>query len=165
MFGIPKKNKVEMRTVGDFRRLNPLLERIPCHIEPVHELIMSVGRFKWGSAFDLNMGYYVMKLCALTRKFCRLITIFGTCECQVLAMGVSPAGEIFQRRMEFLLMKVNPRPKIYFDDIMAAMWHEFEEHIQWIDEILTCFGEAGSQVNLPKSVLCQKALAWVSFWM
>ena len=69
-----------MRIVGDFRRLNPLLERIPCHIEPVHELVMPAGRFKWGSTFDLNIGYYIMKLRDLARQFMQLNAIFGTCE-------------------------------------------------------------------------------------
>ena len=120
MFGILKKNKIEMQTVGDFHKLNPSLERIPHHVKPAHELAMSVGQFKWESAFDLNMEHYVMRLYALTSKFMRLIAMFRMCECQVLAMGVAPAGEIFQCRMEILLMKVNPRLKIYFDDIVAA---------------------------------------------
>ena len=106
IFGIPKKNKVKMRTVGDFRGLNPLLERIPCHIEPVHELVMSVGQFKWDSVFDLNMGYYIIKLCDLMRQFMQLNTIFGICKCQVLTMGVSPAREIFQHRMEHVMIIV-----------------------------------------------------------
>ena len=62
-------------------------------------------------------------------------------------------------------MKVNPRPKIYFDDVVAAMWHEFEEHAQQIDDILMCFGEASLQVNFPKSALCWKALAQIGFMM
>ena len=45
------------------------------------------------------------------------------------------------------------------------MWHEFEEHIQWIDEILTVFEKAGLQINLPKSVIYQKALAQLGFML
>ena len=46
MFEMPKKNKIEMRTNGDFHKLNALLERNPCHFEPIHELAMLTGRFK-----------------------------------------------------------------------------------------------------------------------
>ena len=76
-----------------------------------------------------------------------------------------PAGEIFQRRMEHVMITVQPKPKIYFDDILAVMWHEFKEHIQQIDEILTVFKEAGLQINLPKSVIYQKALAQLGFML
>ena len=78
-------------------------------------------------------------------------------------MGVSPADEIFQRQIEYTLMEVAPKPKIYFNDALAAFWHEFKEHLQWIDEILTKFEEAGIKINLPKSALCQKALDWLGF--
>ena len=97
MFGIPKKDKKSIRTVGDFRVLNTYLERTPCHVEPTFELLMSLGIWLWATAFDLNMGYYAMKLCEKTRKFVRLITIWGIYECLVLLMGTSPASDIFQR--------------------------------------------------------------------
>ena len=91
-----------MRTVGDFRKLNQALARTPCHIEPIHDLVMSVGRFLWGSAFDMSVGHCIMKLCALTRLFCRLTTMFSIYECQALAMGVSPSAKSFNEGLNFV---------------------------------------------------------------
>ena len=45
MFGVPKKNKREIRTVGDFRVFNSMIKRSFCHIEPVHDLIMSIEEY------------------------------------------------------------------------------------------------------------------------
>ena len=98
-FGVPKKDKKSIRTVGNFRKLNSCVDRTSCHIEPTNDMLMSLGACAWGSAFDLNMGCYAMRLCQKTRKFVRLITIWGTCECLVLWMGTSPASDTFRGRL------------------------------------------------------------------
>ena len=40
------------------------------------------------------------------------------------------------------MIGIEPRSKIYFDDVLAAFWHEFQEYLAWIDEILTKFEQA-----------------------
>ena len=42
MFGIPKKNKKDIRTLIDYRKLNRMVKRNPCFIEPIHALIVSI---------------------------------------------------------------------------------------------------------------------------
>ena len=63
VFGVPKKDKKSVRTVGDFRQLNACLDRTPCHIEPINDMLMSLVMWTWGSALDLNMRHYAMRLC------------------------------------------------------------------------------------------------------
>ena len=155
MFGVPKKNKREIRTVVDYRKLNRVIKRNPCYIEPMHDLIMSVGQWKWGSEFDLNMGYHAMKSCEKTRIFMRIVTIFGMCEPLVLAMGVAPASDAFQRRTSNLVIDAKPKPpKCYVDDILAAIDHTHDEHIACIDNVFAILEDAGLQINLKKSALC-----------
>ena len=123
MFGIPKKNKREIRTVGDFRRLNSMFKTCPHHIEMIDDMLASVGIWAWDSGLDLNMGYYAMKLCPKTRKFVCVVTIWGIYECLILAMGTSPASHVFQRRVTYILSDVKPvLPKCYIDDILAALY-------------------------------------------
>lgn len=155
-----------MRIVVDFRVLNEILKRLPCYIEPIETMLATVGIFEWASHTYLNMGYYSMKLCEATRKFVRIVTIWGIYEFQVLAMGSAPASDIFQRRVTNRLSSVRPvPPKVYIDDILVALLHTFKEHIQYLDEILTIIGEAGLQVNMKKLAFCQKELEFVGFWI
>ena len=42
IFGAPKKDEKQARTVGDFRVLNAMLNRSPCYIEPTHESLRAV---------------------------------------------------------------------------------------------------------------------------
>eukprot|EP00957_Ditylum_brightwellii_P007483 566237-Ditylum_brightwellii.AAC.1 len=59
-------------------------------------------------------------------------------------MGVSPATDIFQRRVMSQMSDVKLKPpKVYLDDILAALKHTFEEHMEYLDKILTCIEEAG----------------------
>eukprot|EP00957_Ditylum_brightwellii_P031903 2418918-Ditylum_brightwellii.AAC.1 len=55
MFFVPKKDKVSMQTVGNFRRLNELLIRSPEFIEPINDLLASLGAWNWVSNIDFNM--------------------------------------------------------------------------------------------------------------
>ena len=78
-------------------------------------------------------------------------------------MDVSTAREIFQQRIEYCVIEVVPQPKMYFNDILAACQHEFDKHLEQINKILEKFKGASIQINLPKSVLCQKQLEWLGF--
>eukprot|EP00957_Ditylum_brightwellii_P014246 1072669-Ditylum_brightwellii.AAC.1 len=92
------------------------------------------------------MGYYAMRLSLESRKVMRLNMIWGIYECLVLAMGVSPATDIFQRRVMSRMSDVKPKPpKVYLNDILTALKHTFKEHMEYLDEILTRVEEAGLQ--------------------
>jgi hypothetical protein len=62
-FAIPKKNGT-IRVVTDFRKLNLLLKHHPFPIPKIGaaNMIRSMEGFTFGSALDLNMGYYHIKL-------------------------------------------------------------------------------------------------------
>jgi len=107
-----------------------------------------------------------MRLCPKSTEFTRLVTIWGIYECLVLSMGTSPAADVFQGRVSNRLIDIKPRPpKTYIDDILAAREYNFEYHITYLHDIFTRLIEAGLQVNLVKSALCQKALEYVGFWV
>eukprot|EP00957_Ditylum_brightwellii_P013376 1010338-Ditylum_brightwellii.AAC.1 len=55
MFFFLKKDKVSMQTVSNFRRLNELLIRSPEFIEPINNLLASLGAWTWASSIDFNM--------------------------------------------------------------------------------------------------------------
>ena len=62
MFGMPKKDKKQTRTVRYFRVLNIMIVRTPWYIELLHELLCSIGHFAWASDLDLPMTHCSMSL-------------------------------------------------------------------------------------------------------
>ena len=109
-----------------------------------------------------------MRLCDKTIKLMRIVTIFGMHEPLVLAMGVAPASEFFQRSVSNLMMKVTTKPKspkCCTDGILAAFIQTLGEYVECLDVVFEILKEAGFQINLSKSALCQKALEHVGFWL
>ena len=68
-FIIPKKNKT-VRFISDFRELNKRIKRKPFPIPKIQDLLLKLEGFKYASSLDLNMGYYHIKLCPLSKKLC-----------------------------------------------------------------------------------------------
>ena len=118
--------------------LSAMLVRTTCHTEPFHESLCSIGHFTWASNLDLPMACCTMSMCKESKKIMRLFAIFGMHECQVLWMGVSPALDTFQGRIDFTSQDVLSKPsKTYFNDILAALKDAFEDHMQDLDNMFT----------------------------
>ena len=67
-------------------------------------------------------------------------------------------------RINFVLQDILPKPpNTYIDDVLAALKHAFEDHVQRLDNMLTALHQAGFQVNLKKSYSCQKELEFLGF--
>jgi hypothetical protein len=70
-------------------------------------------------------------------------------------MGIRPATDIFQSRMVsiFQPMKAN-KPNPYIDDIFHGKGQDYNSHLHILGDIFTPLLEAGMQVNLSMSKLC-----------
>ena len=72
-------------------------------------------------------------------------------------MGISPASEMFQGRIDVLLQGMLPKlPKVHMSDILASLKHSFDENTKFLDEMLTTSHQTGFQVNLDKSYSYKK---------
>ena len=117
------QERQKIRTVGDFRLLNAMLVRTPCIIEPLHKLLYYIGHFTWALDLFLPMAHSTMSSCKESIFFMKLVTIFGIYECQALWMGVYPASDIVQVKIDFVLQHVLPKPpKTHEDEMLSAVF-------------------------------------------
>ena len=56
-------------------------------------------------------------------------------------------------------------PKTCINDVLVALKHSFEDHLNFLDTIFMALLSAGFQVNLEKLRLCQKELEFLTFWV
>ena len=98
-FGTPKKNGT-IRLVIDFRRINANLIRREFPLMTTEEILTSVKGFLYASSIDLNMGYPSIPLNDKSRKILTIVMPFGAYECLTLPIGVMPASDLFQARMD-----------------------------------------------------------------
>ena len=101
-FAIPKKNQT-IWFVTDFRVLNTMLKRKPYPLLIIHEIIQTMGLFKYATYVDLNMGYYSMDLDEESKKRCVTCLTWGLYAYNMLPMGIKVATDIFQEVMGVFL--------------------------------------------------------------
>ncbi len=94
-FVIPKKDG-SVRFISDFRLLNKCIQRQPYPIPKIQTILQNLEGFKYGTALDLNMGYYHLELSAKSKELCTITTQWGKYEYQRLPMGLCNSPDIFQ---------------------------------------------------------------------
>ena len=70
-FVIPKKDGT-VRFISDFRELNKRIRRTPYPIPKIQNLLLKLEGFKYGTALDLNMGYYHIELSSESKEMCTI---------------------------------------------------------------------------------------------
>jgi hypothetical protein len=67
----PKKNGT-VRFLTDFRRLNERLVRKPFPLPTISTVLQELEGFTYATAFDLNMGYYTIRLDPDASRICTI---------------------------------------------------------------------------------------------
>jgi predicted aspartyl protease len=80
-FIVPKKDGT-VRFISDFRELNKRIKRQPYPIPKIQNLLLKLEGFKYGTALDLNMGYYHIELSDKAKELCTITTQWGKYEYQ-----------------------------------------------------------------------------------
>ncbi len=75
-FIIPKKDST-VHTISDFRELNKCILRKPCPIPKISTILQELEGFTYATDFDLNMGYYTIRLDPMASKMCTIILTWG----------------------------------------------------------------------------------------
>ena len=97
-FVIPKKDGT-VRFISDFRELNKRIQRQPCPIPHIQDMLLNLEGFQYGTSLDLNMGYYHLELNEHSKELCTIVLPFGKFEYQQIPMGLCNTPDIFQEKM------------------------------------------------------------------
>jgi transposase InsO family protein len=148
-FIIPKKDGT-VRFISDFRELNKRIKRQPYPIPKIQNLLLKLEGFKYGTALDLNMGYYHIELSDASKELCTITTQWGKYEYQRLPMGLCNSPDIFQEKMNDLLDGLDT-VRVYIDDILHVTKGSWEDHLEGLEEVFRRLRQAGLKVNAKKS--------------
>jgi transposase InsO family protein len=148
-FIVPKKDGT-VRFISDFRELNKRIKRQPYPIPKIQNLLLKLEGFKYGTALDLNMGYYHIELSDSAKELCTITTQWGKYEYQRLPMGLCNSPDIFQEKMNDLLDGLDT-VRVYIDDILHVTKGTWQDHLEGLEEVFRRLQEAGLKVNAKKS--------------
>lgn len=123
-----------MRFCVDYRALNGVTTKVAYPMPRIDEMLDNLG----GS-----------NLTAEARAKSAFRTRSGLYEFRVMPFGLTNAPATFQRLMNVVLAGLMPlHCMVYIDDVVIFSKGTFEEHLGWVDKVLTCIEEAGLQINL-----------------
>ena len=96
------------------------------------------------------MGYYHIPLDEESQKLCTTVFPWGLYQYTRLPMGISNAPDIFQGII-LDLFKDMDNVNAYLDDILLTSKGTYEEHLEYLNQILERLNTAGFAVNVRKS--------------
>ncbi len=99
----PKKDDSTVRTISDFGELNKCKVRKRYPIPKISTILQELEGFTCATAFDLNMGYYTIRLDPIASKMCTIIFPWGKYSCKRLPMGFGGSANIFQAQIMDLM--------------------------------------------------------------
>ncbi|XP_043865317.1 uncharacterized protein K02A2.6-like [Drosophila mojavensis] len=144
------KGNGEIRLCLDMRRANLAISR-ENHPLPTFDMFMTKLReAKYFSRLDLRNAYHQLELDESSRQITTFITHKGLFRYKRLFFGVNSAPEIFQRRLEELLVGCSNALN-YIDDVIVFGKNE-EEHDKALKAVLKIFDAHNVVLNEQKCV-------------
>jgi transposase InsO family protein len=160
-FIIPKKNGT-VRFISDFRELNKRIKRKPFPIPKIQDLLLKLEGFKYATSLDLNMGYYHINLCPMSKRLCTIVLPWGKFEYQKLPMGLCNSPDIFQEKMNELFVGLD-YVRAYIDDLLIISNGTFDDHLEKLDKVFNKLQTAGFKINAEKSFFAKDELDYLGF--
>jgi hypothetical protein len=108
-----------VRTISDFRELNKCIVRKPYPIPEISTTLQELEGFTYATAFDLNMGYYTIRLDPAASEMCTIIFSWGKYSYKRLPMGFGGSANIFQAQMMDLMASLE-FVRTYIDDLLIT---------------------------------------------
>ena len=95
------------------------------------------------------MVYYTIIISPVRQDMTTIVTEFGKLRYNRLPMGMFTSGDIFQAKVDNLLVYIKG-VKIYINDILVLSKYIFEKNIDQLRIIFGRLRAAGSNINAPK---------------
>ncbi len=158
-FIIPKKDST-VHTISDFRELNKRIVRKPYPIPKISLIPQELESFTYATAFDLNMGYYTIRLDLVASEMCTIIFPWGKYSYKRLPMGFGGSAYIFQAQIMDLMASLE-FVQAYMDTLLIITRGILDKHLQQMETVLTRLCDAGLKVNVPKSLFCAHEIEYL----
>ena len=160
---VEKSTPGEFRLCVDYRKVNNCSNRRDAYTLPlINESLQSLSGASYFSSLDLCQGYHQMLVDPKDREKTAFIPGYGGLyEYNVLPFGLAAAPSSLERLMELVLAGLHWKIcLIYLDDILVYS-STFDEHIDRLDEVLSCLIKAGLKLKPSKCKLFQREIKFL----
>lgn len=130
------------------RVANQAIERQVHPIPTFEEMLPHIGRGKFFSKLDIEQAFYQLELHPNSRNITAFITKTGVYRFKRLNMGIACAPEMFQNRLEMILL--NCTGSLNFADDIIVYGETKAEHDRNLELVMNALGKWNVVLNWSK---------------
>ncbi len=160
---VPKKpGSDKLRLCVDLRKLNAFVKRPQHPVRTPRDCVSSIPpTAKFFTTFDAKMGYFQVPLDSPSQLLTTFCTPWGRFKHLRATMGLTSAGDEYNRRTDASLADI-PRMEKIVDDIILYD-NSWAEHLAHVKEFLTRCRSAGITLNPNKFCLGERQVSFAGY--
>ena len=159
-----RKPNGKYRFCLDFRKVNSVSKKDAYPLPNMNGILDKLRSARYISTIDLSQAYFQIPLAKDSRE----ITAFsvpgkGLYHFTRMPYGLTGAPATFQRLLDKLIgPEMEPHAFAYLDDIVIVT-PTFEEHLDWLERVLSKITAAGLTINPEKCEFCRSQVRYLGF--
>lgn len=153
-----QKKDGSVRFCIDYRALNKITRKDVYPMPRIDDALDSLQGAEYFSSLDLRSGYWQIPMHESDKEKTAFATPDGLYEFNVMPFGLCNAPATFERMMDTVLRGLKWKTCLCYLDDIVIFSSTFSQHLQRLDEVLTCLARAGLQLNTKKCRFASKTI-------
>ena len=146
------------RFLTDFRKINDCCNKIVYPLPRIEDTLQKLDKPQFFTSLDLTKGFWQIPIHPDDRKYFAFSTENMHLEYLVAPMGAKNSPSVLSALMQLVLRGLSPQHVVsYLDDILIAT-NTMEDHLFYLDQVLTALERAGLKLNPAKCSIAQDSV-------
>ena len=146
------------RFLTDFRRINDRCNKVVFPLPRIEDSLQKLDKPEFFTSLDLTKGFWQIPIHPKDRKYFAFSTESMHLEYLVAPMGAKNSPSTLCALMQLVLRGLPPQHVLsYLDDILVAS-NTMEDHMFFLDQVLTALERAGLKLNPSKCSIAQDSV-------
>lgn len=153
-----KKRDGSVRFCVDYRALNKITRKDVYPMPRIDDALDTLQGAEYFSSLDLRSGYWQIPMHESDKEKTAFATPDGLFEFNVMPFGLCNAPATFERMIDTVLRGLKWKTCLCYLDDIVIFSSSFSQHLERLDEVLTCLAKAGLQLNTKKCRFASRSI-------